>query len=67
MMIVTIICLVTGAVFLWRGDFNAAFVVAVVGLVTWFLRYRSQARESLAAQDNGQGNDQESGYNSDQD
>ena len=63
-MIVAGICIVTAAVFLLRGDFNAAFVVAVIGLVSWFLNYRAQVRESLAAEDLRQ-NDQEGGDNSD--
>jgi hypothetical protein len=45
------------AVFMLRGEFNAAFVVAVVGLVSWFLNYRAQVTRSLEAED--QGNDEE--------
>jgi hypothetical protein len=38
-------------VFLLRGDFDRAFVVAAVGMVAWFLNYRMQVREKLAAMD----------------
>lgn len=62
-MIVAGICIVTAAVFLLRGDFNSAFVVAVIGLVSWFLNYRTQVRESLAAEDLRQG-DQDGDDNS---
>ena len=50
-MIVAGVCIVIAAVFLLRGDFNAAFVVAVLGLVSWFLNYRAQVRESLVAEE----------------
>ena len=41
-------------VFLLRGDFDRAFVVAAVGMVAWFLNYRMQVKEKLAAQDSDQ-------------
>ena len=63
-LIASAVCIVTAAIFMLRGDFNAAFVVAVIGLVSWFLNYRAQVRESLAAEDLRQ-NDQEGGDNSD--
>ncbi len=66
-MIVAGVCIVTAAVFLLRGDFNAAFVAAVIGLVSWFLNYRAQVRESLAAEDLRPSNDQEGGGNTDED
>jgi len=42
------ICIVAAAGFLLRGEFNAAFVAAVIGLVAWFLNYRAQVSKSLA-------------------
>lgn len=65
-MIIAGICIVTAAVFLWRGDFDSAFVAAVIGLVSWFLNYRAQVRESLAAEDFQQNNEQEGGNDSDE-
>ena len=50
-LIVAGVCIVLAAVFLLRGDFNGAFVVAVIGLVAWFLNYRMQIRAALARQD----------------
>ncbi len=63
-MILAGICIVTAAVFLLRGDFNAAFVVAVLGLVSWFLNYRTQVKESLDAEELRESNDQEGDDNS---
>ena len=65
-MIVAGICIVTAAVFMLRGDFNTAFVVAAIGLVSWFLNYRIQVSESLAAEDLPESDDQEGGDNSDE-
>jgi uncharacterized membrane protein YedE/YeeE len=58
------VCIVTAAVFMLRGDFNAAFVAAAIGLVSWFLNYRTQVRQSLAAEDIQDSDDQEGGDNS---
>lgn len=41
-------CVAVAAVFLLRGDFDRAFVVAAVGMVAWFLNYRMQVKERLA-------------------
>jgi hypothetical protein len=42
---------VTAAVFVFRGDFEKAFVAATAGAVCWFLNYRQQLRESLASRE----------------
>lgn len=44
-------CITLAAVFLIRGNFDGAFVVAVAGMVAWFLNYRSQVQKSLTAED----------------
>jgi hypothetical protein len=44
-------CVALAAVFLLQGDFDRAFVVAAVGMVAWFLNYRMQVKERLAAID----------------
>ena len=44
-------CVAVAGVFLLRGDFDTAFVVAAVGMVAWFLNYRMQVKEKLAAID----------------
>jgi len=49
---VWIILAATGGVlavlFVFRGDFEKAFVAAAAGAVCWFLNYRMQLRERLA-------------------
>jgi hypothetical protein len=44
-------CVAVAAVFLLQGDFDRAFVVAAAGMVAWFLNYRMQVKERLAAMD----------------
>lgn len=45
------LCIIAAAFFLLRRDFNTAFVVAALGLVSWFLNYRIQMKEITAAAD----------------
>ena len=40
---------VLAAVFVFRGDFEKAFVAAAAGAVCWFLNYRVQLKERLAS------------------
>ena len=47
-------CVAVAGVFLLRGDFDRAFVVAAAGMVAWFLNYRMQVKEKLAAMDAAQ-------------
>ena len=47
-MILAILLLMVAAVFLWRGNLSAAFVIATLGAVGWFLSYRSQLRANVA-------------------
>ena len=42
--IAAVVCLLVAAVFLFRENYNAAFVAAALGAVAWFLNYRSQLR-----------------------
>jgi hypothetical protein len=48
-MIMAGVCGVVALFFVFRSDYEKAFVVAAVGAVCWFLNYRQQLRESLAA------------------
>ena len=50
-LIVAGVCVAVAGVFLLRGDFDVAFIVAAVGMVAWFLNYRTQVKEKLAAID----------------
>ncbi len=47
-LIVSGVAIALAAVFLWRGDFNTAFVIAAIGLVAWFLNYRMQLQDASA-------------------
>jgi hypothetical protein len=54
-------CVAVAGVFLLRGDFDRAFVVAVAGMVAWFLNYRMQLKEKLAAMDSDEEQSDDSG------
>jgi len=41
----------TAAVFVFREDFEQAFVAAAAGAVCWFLNYRQQLRATLPSDD----------------
>jgi hypothetical protein len=51
LMIVAGVCIAVAAFFMVRRDFNTAFVVAAVGMIFWFLNYRAQMKEVIAAAD----------------
>jgi hypothetical protein len=51
LMIVAGICIAVAAFYMLRRDFNTAFVVAAVGMIFWFLNYRAQMKEVIAAAD----------------
>ena len=42
------ICLVAAAIAFWRQQLSTAFVIATIGVLAWFLRYRIDLKESLA-------------------
>lgn len=50
-MIVAGICIAVAAFFMVLRDFNTAFVVAALGMIFWFLNYRAQMKEVIAAAD----------------
>lgn len=43
-MVIAGLCIAVAAVFMFRGDFSSAFVVAAIGMIAWFLNYRSQMK-----------------------
>ena len=47
-MVIAGVCVVAAAIALWRHQLNAAFVIATIGVMAWFLRYRSDLKHSLA-------------------
>jgi hypothetical protein len=44
-------CIVGAAVLMVLGHFDGAFVVAVVGMIAWFLNYRAQIQKGLSVED----------------
>jgi hypothetical protein len=46
--IASILFLIVAAVFLARGNYDAAFVLAALGAIAWFLNYRSKIRETIS-------------------
>ena len=52
---------VLAAVFVFRGDFEKAFVAAAAGAACWFLNYRQQLRATLPSEeeDNQEDEDEE--------
>ena len=45
--IASIVCLIVAGLFLHRRNFDAAFILAVLGAVAWFLNYRSHIRGTI--------------------
>jgi hypothetical protein len=39
--------LIVAAIFLWRNNLSAAFVIAALGACAWFLSYRTQMRSKI--------------------
>ena len=44
-------CIVGAALLMLLGHFDGAFVVAVVGMIAWFLNYRAQIQKGLTVED----------------
>ncbi len=65
-MIVAGVCIIAAAFFLLRRDFDTAFVVAALGVVSWFLNYRAQMKEITTAADLQKNSEGEDGEDSDE-
>jgi len=52
---------VAAAVFVFRGDFEKAFVAAAAGAVCWILNYRWQLRETLDSREEQDQEDEDEG------
>ena len=59
-------CIAVSATLMVLGRFDAAFVVAVIGMVAWFLNYRAQVTASLEADDATTDEENETERNEDQ-
>ena len=49
--IIACACVIVAAFMVLRGRLDAAFVIAALGVVAWFLNYRAQLTEVTAAAD----------------
>jgi hypothetical protein len=58
-MILAVACGVLALVFVFREDYENAFVAAAGGAVCWFLNYRQQLRERLDTEDDQNQEDEE--------
>ena len=52
-------CIIIAAILLLLGRFDAAFLVAVLVVVSWFLNYRAQVSRQLEEMNQQELNDQE--------
>jgi hypothetical protein len=50
-MILAGLAILAAGVFLLRRDFDKAFIIATLGMLAWFLNYRAQMKEIVAAAD----------------
>ena len=55
---------VLAVVFVFRGEYENAFVAAAAGAVCWILNYRWQLRESLPSEDEENEEDDDEGVSS---
>jgi hypothetical protein len=62
-------CIIAAAFLLVRRNLDAAFVVAALGLVAWFLNYRAQMKAIVRAEDaeRSRVEDEENGEDIDED
>jgi hypothetical protein len=49
--IASILCLIAAAYFLWRGNGDAAFVLAALGALAWILDYRHKLRSTISEEE----------------
>ena len=49
--------LLVAAVLLWRNNHTGAFVTATLGVVAWFLSYRSQMRAKISIEPASEGDE----------
>ena len=45
------VCILIAAALIWKRAFDTAFIVAIGGIVAWFLNYRIQMKKIVAAAD----------------
>lgn len=45
--IISVLCLLVAAFYLWRGNLDATFIVAIIGIVAFFLNIRSNFKATI--------------------
>jgi hypothetical protein len=50
-MVIAGFCILVAGVFIWRRDFNTAFIIAIAGVIAWFMNYRIQMKGISAIAD----------------
>ena len=48
---ISLLCMTVALVFLFRRDFDKAFILAAIGAVAWFLNYRAQMKDLITQAD----------------
>ena len=59
-MSVAVICIACAGVALWFQHYDAGFVFATLGALSWFLNYRVSAKEAIGETNNQDDEDEES-------
>lgn len=57
--IIAVVCIAVAGYLALRGKLEAAFVIAALGVVSWFLNYRMQMKDVIAASEIGKANNGE--------
>ena len=66
-MIASALLLIVAAIFLWRNNLSAAFVIAALGACAWFLSYRAQMRSKIVDHESSEDTEDEVNTGSDSD
>jgi len=66
-MIASALLLIVAAIFLWRNNLSAAFVVAALGACAWFLSYRAQMSSKIVDDESSEEPEDEVSTGSDSD
>jgi len=66
-MIASALFLIAAAIFLWRNNLSAAFVIAALGACAWFLSYRAQMSSKIVDDESSEEPEDEVSTGSDSD
>lgn len=60
-MAVAVVCIACAAVAFWLEHYDAGFVIATIGALSWFLNYRAAAKELIKEADQEDEHEESSG------